>query len=335
MTLQNGNEVASASTSRGIRRTHDSLEDAVEGGKAKGTHSSVKKSRVAVAVDSVPSASQSDPVQEVPIDGKQKKASRRSRRPKGKGKQRAQSGDEYDSGDSEASVPLSIVKASQAINTVDRPHVYVEDKSRVEQVVADREVTSSRPLGDHRAVQEQRGTPHTIPLPPVQATLQDQIAHGQRVASQALVLASQEAMSRDAVSKAVIALVSDNHALRTKNQALLKRVKTVEDAVILVAAECDRVLAAQNGYLEALLTDYLVPTAKAINIERPNLSTVVKSISSSGPYGSDTSDSNLAESVLVDHKLARHKEILEEWSIYRPMLERVALGRDYLWEKRE
>ncbi len=36
-----------------------------------------------------------------------------------------------------------------------------------------------------------------------------------------------------------------------------------------------------------------------------------------------------------EEKLARHKEILEEWSIYRPMLERVALGRDYLWEKRE
>lgn len=36
-----------------------------------------------------------------------------------------------------------------------------------------------------------------------------------------------------------------------------------------------------------------------------------------------------------EEKLARHKEVLEEWSIYRPMLERVALGREYLWEKRE
>lgn len=295
MISQGGNAVAS--TSRGIRRTHDSLEDVAEGDQPKDAHSSAKKFRVAVY--SAPSASTSDQVQEQPTDDKQKKA----RRYKGKGKQRAQSGDEYDSADSEASVPLSIVKASQAI--IDRPHVHVGDKPRVEQVVADREVISSGPFGDHRVVQKQTGTPHISPLPPVQATLQDQIAHGQRVASQALVLASQEAMSRDAVSKAVIALVSDNHALRTKNQALLKRVKTVEDAVTFVAAECDRVLAAQNGYLEALLTDYLVPTAKAINIERPNLSTVVKSILNSGPYGSDTSDSNLAESVLVDHSTLR------------------------------
>lgn len=70
----------------------------------------------------------SDEAQEQPIEGKQKKTSRKARCLIGEGKQRTQSGVEYDSNDSEASVPLSVVKTSQAI--INRPHVHVKDKPR-------------------------------------------------------------------------------------------------------------------------------------------------------------------------------------------------------------
>jgi hypothetical protein len=32
-------------------------------------------------------------------------------------------------------------------------------------------------------------------------------------------------------------------------------------------------------------------------------------------------------------KIIRHKQILNEWTTICPTLERVALGKDYLWEK--
>ena len=36
-----------------------------------------------------------------------------------------------------------------------------------------------------------------------------------------------------------------------------------------------------------------------------------------------------------EERVHRHRMILDEWSAYRPTLERVSLGWEYLWEKKE
>lgn len=36
-----------------------------------------------------------------------------------------------------------------------------------------------------------------------------------------------------------------------------------------------------------------------------------------------------------EDRVHRHRMILDGWSAYRPTLERVSLGREYLWEKTE
>lgn len=103
----------------------------------------------------------------------------------------------------------------------------------MEQVATGRVPVVPGSSGDSQVIHVHEGITQGVFQPLMQITIQDQIAHNQRVASQALVLTSQEAISRNAVNRAVVALASDNTALRTKNEALLKRVKVkaVEDVV--------------------------------------------------------------------------------------------------------